>query len=352
MSYLFHIAGGRRMVGPLACCLAILLATVVAPGSGSAARAQEPAPAEGATEVDAKTLDAEAEARMKALGLDNMPAKDNKAAKKAEVVDASKNPKSVLDYYWAGGPLMHPLLLMSVVVVAFAIERFMGLMRSKVLPEELVLGLGQLANRKGGLDPRLAYRLCQKHRSTAANVIRAALLKVGRPHAEVEAAVQQAAEREAELLYKNVRPITLAVSVAPLLGLLGTVLGMIKAFAVTSESTTGAKATELALGIYEALITTVAGLVVAIPAAMLAHYFEGRIQAIIRDVESLIETLLPQLERYEGKLRITRWENASDSEVEPASGASTPAPTLPSVGTTPPGAKPATNPPQPATAKG
>ncbi len=355
MSYLFFIVGGRRMVGPLAWSAAILLLTLGVPGPGFLAQGQEPAPATGATEVDAKTLDAEAEARMKALGLDNMPAKEGtKAAKKVEVIDSSKRPESYLDYYRKGGLLMHPLLVMSIVVVTFAIERFMGLMRSKVLPEELVLGLGQLANRKGGLDPRLAYRLCQKHRSTAANVIRAALLKVGRPHAEVEAAVQQAAEREAELLYKNVRPITLAVSVAPLLGLLGTVLGMIKAFAVTSESTTGAKATELALGIYEALITTVAGLIVAIPAAMLAHHFEGRIQAIIRDVESLIETLLPQLERYEGKLRITRWENASDADVEgpSAAGSATPAPTLPSVGTTPPAAKPSTTPPQPAAAKG
>lgn len=341
------------MVGPLACCAAILLATLVDPGS-TKARAQEPAPATGATEVDAKTLDAEAEARMKALGLDNVPAKDTKPAKKAESAEPSKGPKSYLDYYWAGGPLMHPILLMSVVVVAFAIERFLGLQRSRVLPEELVLGLGQLANRKGGLDPRLAYRLCQKHRSSAANVIRAALLKVGRPHSEVEAAVQQAAEREAELLFKNVRPILLAVSVTPLLGLLGTVLGMIEAFAITSESTSGAKATDLAHGIYVALITTVGGLVVAIPAAMLAHYFEGRIQSIIRDVESLIETLLPQLERYEGKLRITRWENASDADVEgqAASNSATPAPTLPSVGTTPPAGKPAANPPQPAAAKG
>lgn len=354
MNRLLEIAGGRRTSGPLVCCVAILLGSLVA----NAARAQDPAPASGATEVDPKDLAAKAAEREKALGLESLPKKDD-AKKKGEAQAQTgpfKRPEWWLDYYWLGGHLMHPILLMSIVVIAFAIERFIGLQRSRVVPEELVLGLGQLASRKGGLDPRLAYRLCQKHRSSAANVIRAALLKVGRPHSEVEAAVQQAQEREADMLFGNVRPIVLAVSVTPLLGLLGTVLGMIEAFDITSQSTTGAKATDLAHGIYVALITTVGGLVVAIPAAMLAHYFEGRVQSLLREVETLLETLLPQLERYEGKLRITRWEGASEADVDgqPSPAPSTPAPSLPSAGTPSNGpVKEATaNPPLPATAKG
>lgn len=205
----------------------------------------------------------------------------------------------------AGGPIMIPIGMMSIVMVIFAVERWIALRTSRVLPPELVQGLGQLASRPGGLDPRLAYRLCQKHRSAAGRVVRAALLKVGRPHQEVEKAVADASEREAEELYANVRHINLVMAVSPLLGLLGTVWGMVETFFRVSQATQTVKVADLAGGIYVALVTTVAGLVVAIPAALISHYFEGRIQAIFRNIQDLVDSLLPQLERYEGKLRVS-----------------------------------------------
>ena len=162
----------------------------------------------------------------------------------------------------------------------------------------------QLVAKPGALDLRQAYALCQQSKSAAANVVRAVLMKAGRPLAELEHTLAETSEREAAKLYKNVRPINLATTVAPLLGLLGTVQGMIECFFITARLPVGAdKSENLANGIYIALVTTFGGLVVAIPASVLAHYFEGRIQALFRDIDELVQTLMPPLERFEGKLR-------------------------------------------------
>lgn len=220
----------------------------------------------------------------------------------------------LLELLLAGGHLMWPILAMSLVVVTFGTERALGLRRRKVLPPVLIDELGKLGRQPGGLDPRKAYKLCQKYPSAAANVIRTMLLKVGRPHGEVEHAVSEANEREAANLYSNVRWLALAAAVTPLLGLLGTVWGMIKAFFITANMPTGGnKAEYLADGIYTALVTTFAGLTVAIPAAVLAHLFEGHIQKLFRELDETLLGLLPQLERFEGRLRVSRNPQAGSS---------------------------------------
>jgi biopolymer transport protein ExbB len=213
---------------------------------------------------------------------------------------------SLWELYLAGGVFMIPITLLSLVALAFAVERVFALRRRKVIPPDLVEGFGDMAA-EGGFDPRKAYRICQQYPSPAANVIRAMLLKVGRPHAEVERTVSEASDREATKLYSNVRPIALTVTIAPLLGLLGTVQGMILAFHRTAVAEVGVnKAQALASGIYTALVTTFAGLTVAIPAACLVHFLEGRILGRFREIDELLFNLLPQVERYEGKLRVSR----------------------------------------------
>jgi biopolymer transport protein ExbB len=206
--------------------------------------------------------------------------------------------------FLAGGLLMWPIVAMSLVVVTFGIERLVALRRRRIVPPELATGLAGLE--AGAFDPRAAYRLCQEHPSVAGRVVQSLLEKIGRPLPEMERAVEVAKEREASRLYANVRPISLAVSVTPLLGLLGTVQGMIIAFYTTANLEAGAnRAAELAQGIYVALITTFAGLCVAIPAAMIAHYLEGRILKGFREVDDVVDGVLPQLEKFEGKGRVT-----------------------------------------------
>ncbi len=211
--------------------------------------------------------------------------------------------------------LMLPIAIFALVALVFGVERVIAVRRGKILPAELRAALGEASRSSGGLDPRKAYKICQQYPSTAANVIRSALLKVGRPHAEVEHTVKDASEREADKLYANVRPLNLAAGVTPLLGLLGTVFGMIQAFAQTASGSVATnKAEQLAEGIYTALVTTFAGLAVAIPAAVLAHWLEGRIQANFREIDELLLNMLPQLEQYEGKLRLRKGATDEDDE--------------------------------------
>jgi biopolymer transport protein ExbB len=234
---------------------------------------------------------------------------DKGAVFKKESATATPPMKSIdwFEMIWKGGPLMIPIGIMSILVVAFTIERFIGLRRKKVIPRKLIAGLGAMAASPGGFDPRKAYRLCQQYPSSASNVVRAMLLKVGRPTDEVERAVSESISRETWRLNYNIRPLVLAVTVTPLLGLLGTVFGMMLVFFRTANAPVGMdRAVVLADGIYLKLITTFAGLAVAVPALVVAHYFEGRIQSLMREVEDLVQGILPQVEKYEGKLRPTR----------------------------------------------
>jgi biopolymer transport protein ExbB len=248
--------------------------------------------------------DRAAERFEEAMGSETAPVD---AAEAAPLATTGERPQiNVLDLFIKGGIWSVPIVIISLMVVAFGIERAMALRRSKVMPVELITALSEMSQ-QGSFDPRKAYRLCQNYPSAAASVIRAMLLKVGRPHSEVEHAVAEASSREAARLYSNVRFMNLASAIAPLLGLLGTVVGMIQAFFITANLAPGMnKAAELADGIYVALVTTVEGLCVAIPSAIMAHFFEGRIQSLLREVDELLFNLLPQVEKYENKLRVRR----------------------------------------------
>lgn len=258
-------------------------------------------PMANASETDAPTVDAET------LAEAALSSEEPGTESTSEDAIASATPSPKIDLWELakrGGMLMIPISLVSLIVVTFGLERMIGLRRRKVLPPVLFDGLDRLAAQKGGLDPRRAYALCKKYPSTASRVILDMLLRLGRPHAEVERALRDASDREAGRLYANVRWLTLAAGIAPLLGLLGTVGGMIQAFFETANLQPGAnRADYLAEGIYKALVTTFAGLSVAIPAAILAHMFEGRIQRLFRELDERVAWLLPQLERFEGRLR-------------------------------------------------
>ena len=212
-----------------------------------------------------------------------------------------------------GGVFMIPIGLCSIVVLAFALERRVGLQKGKIIPRRLLVSLQKLNQPNIGIDPRLAYDECQKFRSPLGRVIQAAILKVGRPHAELEKAVEDAVSREADEMAQNIRPINVTASVAPLLGLLGTVQGMILAFMVmsTTAASGAAKGQELAQGIYTALVTTFAGLCVAIPAIIIANSLEGRIERLLRGMEDVFNEILPLFERFEGKWRVSMKSDAS-----------------------------------------
>jgi biopolymer transport protein ExbB len=299
----------------------VLLATawgaVPAFRRASAQQAQPEAPAVETPPADQAERLADAERRAQAALAAEQPKEAAPASPKPATSQITEK-INLWELYLAGGVLMVPITMMSFIAVAFGIERALGLRRRKILPPRLLGELERLAAQKGGLDPRQAFRLCQQYPSTAANVIRSMLLKIGRPASELEHAVAEANEREAARLYSNVRWLNLCTTVTPLMGLLGTVQGMIQAFFVTAHLPVGAnKAESLAQGIYVALVTTFGGLTVAIPAAMLSHFFEGRIQRLFRDLDEVLLGLLPQFQRFEGKVQVGGKDPLVDYELEP-----------------------------------
>jgi biopolymer transport protein ExbB len=130
------------------------------------------------------------------------------------------------------------------------------------------------------------------------------LRKVGRPVPELESALQDACQREADRMYATVRWLAAAAAIAPLLGLLGTVWGMILAFFETTQPGLGLNRTQqLAQGISIAFVNTLGGLGIAIPAAAFAHFFEGRIIKMMAVVQELLQGLILRLESFEGVTR-------------------------------------------------
>ncbi len=235
----------------------------------------------------------------------NALAREAAAARETALANATKPGEGVnfFSLLVKGGVFMIPLAMVSLMVVTFVFDRLIGLRQGRLLPGKFRNALLKLA-RQGELDPRAVYKLCGEYPSAAATVVRAMVLQTGRPQSELQSAVSEATQREADRAYGNVRWLNLAAGIGPLLGLLGTVWGLIQAFHDTTKLASGqSRADFLAIGIYEALVTTLAGLMVAIPATVASHYFEARITRMFGNIEELAAELMPRLERYEGRTR-------------------------------------------------
>lgn len=204
-----------------------------------------------------------------------------------------------------GGAFMIPIIMMSFLVVALAVERLLTLRRRKIIPRLLVSDLQELTDPIERFNPTAAFQSCEDQPSPAARVITAMLMRTGQPLADIERAATETVEREADQYASPIRWLSLAAAATPLMGLLGTVWGMIVAF---HESTTltpdRSRSEQLSEGIYTALVTTLAGLVVAIPAAILALYLENRLAKLFHRVEQLAFDVAPGLTRFAGKRRM------------------------------------------------
>ncbi|MDA8744160.1 MotA/TolQ/ExbB proton channel family protein [Rubripirellula amarantea] len=221
--------------------------------------------------------------------------------------DAVAKPSGIdlLSLITRGGGFMIPIGIMSLLVVALAVERTLSLRTSKVMPRDLEADLRSLANPIDRFNPSIAMKVCDENPSPAASVITTMLLRTGQPLADIERAATDAIEREADRYASPIRWLTLAAAATPLMGLLGTVWGMIVAF---HESTTltaeRSRSEQLSEGIYTALVTTLAGLAVAIPAAILALYLENRLAKLFHRLEEFCFDLAPGLSRFSGRQRL------------------------------------------------
>ncbi len=231
-------------------------------------------------------------------------AKEQKRAEVADPTDLTRGSINFLNLLLEGGVLMVPIGLMSLLVVTVALERMFALRSARVFPRGLRRELVRMVDENGVASPQTLYEFSLRYPSAASRMLQDVLQKVGRPIPEIETVISEGVEREADAMYGHVRWLTLAAAVTPLIGLLGTVWGMIIAFYNTTQLGAGSNRAEtLAEGIYVALVTTLGGLAVAIPAAILAHYFEGRITKMLSAVEQALRRLVPRFESLEGKAR-------------------------------------------------
>src|SRR5688572_2752092 len=191
---------------------------------------------------------------------------------------------SVFDMLVAVGPLMIPILLASFVMLLIVFERLICLRGRRVAPR-LFVERFLLQLREGALDRNDALDRCEDNSSHVAQVFAAAVRKWGKPAVEVEQAVLDEGERIANNLRRYLRVLNGVSTVSPLLGLLGTVWGMIQSFNVIATSPAMGRAEMLAGGISVALITTAAGLLIAIPAMIFYLYFVGRVDSLIMEID-------------------------------------------------------------------
>jgi len=192
----------------------------------------------------------------------------------------------------AGGKVGHTILLLSVVAVSLAIEHLITIRRKTLMPAGLaekvrdLLRAGQVAQ---------ADQQCKLQPSALGHVLQTGISELDGGWPVVEKAMEDAVAEESARLYRKAEYLSVIGNIAPMLGLLGTVLGMIEAFALVSAGTS--HASELAEGIYKALVTTVEGLVVAIPALGVFAIFRNRIDGLVAEMAYVAQHVFAPLRR-------------------------------------------------------
>ncbi len=190
---------------------------------------------------------------------------------------------SLWSLFQKGGLFMWPILISSVVMVALALERLASLRSRAVRPRRLVK---RIEDRIADDDLDGAVAACTENRSSVyARMVQACLQHEAAKRYSMEATLEEVGARMVYDLRRGTRALGVIADIAPLLGLLGTVTGMIKAFNVVASAGALGKAELLAEGIGEALLTTAFGLCVAVPAIILFHYFRARAENWVRIVE-------------------------------------------------------------------
>jgi len=207
--------------------------------------------------------------------------------------------RTLLDTLRDGGIVGLLILVLSVVAVAYIVQHFRTLRKSVLMPETVLADLEQLIA-EGSIDEAIEYCHQQESHSLVAHVILAGLLRYKNAQfgfAEYKSAVEEAGEEETSRLYRKTEVLGVIGAIAPMLGLTGTVLGMITAFNTIAARGGMARPDELAGGIGQALITTLMGLIVAIPAMIAFAYFRNRIDSIVSEAGSRVERIMMPLGR-------------------------------------------------------
>ena len=199
-----------------------------------------------------------------------------------------------------GGPVMIPLAILSVLGVAVAIEKLLTLRRSRVIQSEVV---GCIESLRTPADIPMAIKICERFNTPFANIVRAGLEEAHEPIAIVRQVMEDTGRREVKRLERYLVVLEPVAAAGPLLGLLGTVLGMIEVFSVISISGVG-QAGLLSGGIAEALITTAFGLSIGIPALITYNFLDSRVEGLVIRIDTYAHALLKNLAVMRGETDI------------------------------------------------
>ena len=189
------------------------------------------------------------------------------------------------EFMQKGGPIMWPILLCSVIAFAIVIERLIRLRQEQIDTKAFMEQISRSLKRNKIME---ALDLCDRTGGPVANILKAGILKHDRPRNEMREAIEDASIHEVPRLEKNLPVLSTVAQVAPLLGLLGTVTGLVKAFQVIESKATllnPVNPGDLAGGIWEALLATTFGLCVAIPTYVAYNYLVSRVDGFVLDME-------------------------------------------------------------------
>ena len=196
---------------------------------------------------------------------------------------------TVMQFYQSGGPVMHALLACSLIGLVFIIERAWSLYRAKINTQEFLDRVRTALLKRRNVKE--AVTICEEYGGPIANIMKAGLLKYGRPQEEIERTIEAASGHELSRLERGLAVIATVANIAPLLGFLGTVSGMINSFDALARAGLSNPGL-VAKGISEALITTATGLAVAIPMLVAYNYFTSRVSKFVLEMETSANVLL------------------------------------------------------------
>ena len=201
-----------------------------------------------------------------------------------------------------GGIMMIPISICSLAGIAIIVERLFALRKKKIIKKEIINLIDSL---KGSEDIRLAKSLCSENPGMFANIIQVGLENINSDSEEISKLIEDQGRQEVHTLERGLVALETIAGISPLLGLLGTVLGMIRVFDVISLEGIG-MASQLSAGISEALITTVAGLAIGIFALVFYNYFSAKAEDIVLDIEKYSTRLIKRLQGFsEEKEKVT-----------------------------------------------
>ncbi len=192
---------------------------------------------------------------------------------------------SLWQVFLAGGPVMWPILLCSIFALAIILEKFFHLYKIRIDMQEF---LNSILERLKRHETKEALQICENINSPIAHILKAGILKYDRSRPQIKEAIADASLYEIPRLEKNLHALATIAHISPLLGLLGTVTGMVRCFQVIQAKSVSfhpVSPGDLAGGIWEALLTTVAGLIVAIPAFVAYNYLVNRVNSFILEME-------------------------------------------------------------------